>query len=116
MINGKQKTTIGVDANIAGFLCYLLGWISGLALFLIEKDNVTVRFHAMQSMITFGSITIICIASSAFHSLGIFVLPIINIIGVVLWILLMIKVYQGQRYKLPVIGEMAEDWMNKFSS
>jgi uncharacterized membrane protein len=48
------KTSIGLDQNIAGALCYLFGWVTGLVFYLIEKDNSFVRYHAMQS-IWFGA-------------------------------------------------------------
>ena len=53
-----EKTSTGLDENIAGLLCYVLGWISGLVFILIEKENKFVRFHAIQSIIVFGAITV----------------------------------------------------------
>ena len=54
-MEGKDlgKTSVGLQANVAGLLCYLVGWITGLIFFLIEKENKFVRFHALQSLITF---------------------------------------------------------------
>jgi len=96
------KSSTGLEENVAGLLCYVLGWITGLIFFLIEKDNKFVKFHAMQSIITFGACTILSF------------IPVINwfigIIALVLWILLMIKAYQGIKFKLPVIGDLAEKW------
>ncbi len=67
----------------------------------------------MQSIITFGALTILSIAfGSIFFIFGI-LLGLINLIGIVLWILLMIKAYQGEKFKLPIIGDLAETWMNK---
>jgi uncharacterized membrane protein len=96
------KSSTGLEENVAGLLCYVVGWITGLIFFLIEKDSKFVKFHAMQSIITFGACTI----------LGF--IPIVNwfigIVAFVLWILLMIKAYQGEKFKLPVIGDLAEKW------
>ena len=47
--------------NIAGLLCYLLFWVTGIIFLILEKKNQFVRFHAMQSIITFGALTIIAI-------------------------------------------------------
>ncbi len=96
--------TSGLSENVAGLLSYLFGWISGLIFFLIDKRPF-VRFHAMQSII-FSVIVMI---------LGIvFVIPVIGwILGIavfILWIFLMIKAYQGQKWKLPIIGNLAEKW------
>ncbi len=107
------KTSLGLDRNISAFLCYLLGWISGLVIILIEKNDSFVRFHAMQSIITFGALTLLSIVfASMLFFLG-FLIPLINLLAIVLWILLMVKAYQGEKFMLPVIGEMAEDWSKK---
>ena len=59
-----DKTSTGLDENIAGLLCYVLGWISGIIFFLLESENKFVRFHAVQSIVTFGIITVVLIALS----------------------------------------------------
>ena len=107
------KNSLGLESNITALLCYLLGWISGLIIILIEKDDQFVRFHAMQSIITFGALTLLSIAFSSLFFIFGFLIGLINIIGIVLWILLMVKAYQGEKFKLPIIGDMAESWMNK---
>ena len=48
------KTSTGLEDNIAGLLCYVAGWVSGLIFLLIETENKFVRFHAVQSIIVFG--------------------------------------------------------------
>jgi uncharacterized membrane protein len=107
------KTSLGLDSNISALLCYVLGWISGLIIILIEKNDANVRFHAMQSIITFGGLTLLSILlASVLFFLG-FLIPLINLIGIVLWILLMVKAYQGEKFMLPIIGEMAEEWSKK---
>ncbi len=109
-----MKTALGLDRNVSAMLSYSLGWVSGLIIILIEKEDDFVRFHAMQSIVTFGALTILSVAFGAmFMFMGIFT-SLINIAGIVLWILLMVKAHQGEKYKLPVIGEMAEQWAKKF--
>ncbi len=107
MANGT-KTSTGINENVAGLLCYLAGWITGLIFLLIEKENRFVRFHAMQSIITFGGLTVLVIILGFIPMLGWILLSIVWIVELVLWILLMIKAYQGEMYKLPVIGDLAE--------
>ena len=102
------KTSTGMNQNIAGMLCYLAGWITGLIFFLIEKENTFVRFHAMQSMITFGGLTVLFMVLRFIHIIGWMLFPVLGLAQVVLWILLMVKAYQGDRFKLPVIGDLAE--------
>lgn len=102
------KTSTGMNQNVAGLLCYLAGWITGLIFFLIEKENRFVRFHAMQSIITFGSLTVIFMILGFIPFVGWMLMPILAILQLVLWIVLMVKAYQGQLFKLPMIGDMAE--------
>ena len=102
------KTSTGMNQNVAGLLCYLAGWITGLIFFLIEKENRFVRFHAMQSIITFGSLTVLFMVLGFIPILGWMVMPILGILQVILWIVLMVKAYQGELFKLPMIGEIAE--------
>lgn len=96
------KSSTGLEENVAGLLCYVAGWITGLIFFLIEKDSKFVKFHAMQSIITFGA----CVILGFIPVIG----WIIWILALVLWILLMVKAYQGQKFKLPLIGDLAEKW------
>ncbi len=110
---GMTKTALGLDRHVSAMLCYILGWVSGLVIILIEKEDDFVRFHAMQSIVTFGALSILSIGLGVMMSIGVFG-SLIRIAAVALWILLMVKAYQGERYKLPVIGDMAEQWAKKF--
>ena len=119
-IKDMGKTSSGLQANMAALLSYLAGWITGLIFFLIEKDNKFVRFHAMQSIIVFGAFSAIGIVISVIASLAIaihayFLLPLIGLastllwlVALILWIVLMIKAYQGEKIKLPIAGDIAE--------
>ena len=105
-----EKTSTGLEANVAGLLCYVLGWISGLVFILIEKENKFVRFHAMQSIITFGALTIVSFILGFIPLIGTIIGWIISALGLVLWIVLMVKAYQGTKHKLPWAGNLAEKW------
>ena len=98
------KTSTGMEENVAGLLCYVVGWITGLVFFLIEKENKFVRFHALQSIVVFGILSVASLVLSWIPILNF----IIGILILVLWIILMIKAYQGQMYKLPWAGNFAE--------
>ena len=106
----EKKTSTGLEENVAGLLCYVLGWISGIVFLLIEPQNKFVRFHAFQSIIVFGALTVIGIILGWIPVVGIVIGWIIWILGIILWIVLMVKAYQGGRYKLPVSGNLAEKW------
>jgi uncharacterized membrane protein len=113
------KTDTGLEENVAGLLCYVGWWISGIVFLVLEPKNNFVRYHAMQSIVTFGIITAVSIVLSAFGLipfLGL-VFKIINgIIGAlafILWIVLMVTAVQGKRAKLPWAGDQAEKWAGK---
>src|ERR1700690_567917 len=95
------KTSRGMQANVAALVCYLGGWVTGLVFFLIEKDNKFVRFHAFQSMVVFGAFTVLSIVLTV-TVVGIALVPVLGIVELILWIVLMVKAYQGEKFKLPV--------------
>jgi uncharacterized membrane protein len=105
-----NKTVGGLDENVGGALTYAFGWITGAVFLLLEPTNKFVRFHAWQSVIVFGGLSIAWfVALSLLFPLGWFIaFPIILPLSAVLWLLLMFKAYRGERYKLPFAGEMAE--------
>lgn len=102
------KTSTGMQANVAALLSYVLGWITGLIFYLIEKENKFVRFHAMQSIVVSAALTILSIILVFIPIVGWIALPLLNIAGIILWILLMVKAYQGEMFKLPIAGDIAE--------
>jgi len=102
------KTSSGMQPNVAALLSYLLGFITGIIFYLIEKDNKFVRFHAMQSIVTFGALFILGFILAVIPVIGWGLMPVLWVVQVVLWILLMIKAYQGELFKLPIVGDIAE--------
>lgn len=125
------KTSMGLDANVAGMLSYLsmfccfIGIIVSLVFFLTEKTNRFVRFHAMQALLLAGtSIGIgivfrILATVLSLSDLGILVWGllavrlVISLIFLVAFVLTAIKAYQGEMYKIPVIGDLAENIAGK---
>lgn len=96
-----QRT--GLPKNTAAALSYALGWLTGIVFLLIEKDPF-VRFHAMQSIIVFGGLTILVMVPVV----GWILSPLVMIAGFILWLVLIFKAYQGEEFKLPVVGEFAK--------
>jgi uncharacterized membrane protein len=126
------KSSTGLDENIAALLAYIFGWVSGLVFYLIEKDSKLVRFHAMQSILFCVLVAVLGIAlwivtfmlvlvaamvpdvmESLFGLLATLVWLVFSIAGLIAWILCVVRAYQGQFFKLPVIGNMAEKIVNK---
>lgn len=101
------------DQNLMAALTYFLGFITGVIFLLIEKNNMYIRFHAMQSILTFGGIFIVQMVLGAVPVLGLPISSLLSIASVILWIFLMVKAYQGEKYKLPYIGDFAETQVGK---
>jgi len=108
-----EKSSTGLDENVAGLLCYVLGWVSGLVFILIEQQSKFVRYHAMQSIYIFGTITVAAIVLGWIPFIGQVFTVIISLIGFALWIFLIIKAYQGAKPKVPWAGDLAEKWVQK---
>ena len=113
--------TEGLDENVAGLLCYVLGWITGLIFFLIDKRPF-VRFHAIQSIgmsiALFAVYLVIGVLFTMLHfmSMGFLALAIYPLLGLlifVLWIFMMYKAYQHEKFMLPIIGPIAANMAGK---
>ncbi len=108
-----NKSSIGLDSNVAGALAYGLGWVTGLAFLLAERDSRFVRFHALQSTIVFGTLSLAWMVSLSIPVFGgVLAFVIVLPFSLGLWLLLMFKAYQGKLYKVPIAGEMAEQRLN----
>jgi uncharacterized membrane protein len=119
-----EKATFGLDENVASAACYVLGWVTGIIFFVMEKDNKTVRFHAMQSILTFLPlmilvwiigfvVTMMTIGAGVYGAVGIWailglVMTLIWIVMLLLWLFLMYKAYQGEKFLVPIVGAIAE--------
>jgi len=98
----------GLPKNTAAALSYVLGWLTGIVFLLIEKDKF-VRFHAAQSIVVFGILTILVLIPG----IGWVIAPLAWIIGFVLWLVLIFKAYQGEEFKLPWVGDLAKKLLGK---
>lgn len=105
----KERSSTGLEENVAGFLCYLLGFISGILFLVVEKRSRFVKFHAMQSTITFLGLFVISMIIGVFPILGHFFAFLIWVFSLILWLFLMVKALRGERYALPIVGKMAEE-------
>jgi uncharacterized membrane protein len=94
---------------VAAALAYGLGWITGIIFIVAEPNDRFVRFHALQSIIVFGTLSAITLLLQAIPIFGMLVAVFLVIpLSAVLWLLLMFKAYQGERFKLPIAGDMAD--------
>ena len=105
-----SDTATGLQENVACVLCYLLGWITGIVFLILEPDNKTIKFHAFQSILVFGTVTVICMIFGWIPILNIIVGVIVGVAAFVAWIALMVLASQEKKYKVPIAGELAEKW------
>ena len=106
--------------NVAGLLCYALGWITGIIFLLIDKRPF-VKFHAAQSIVVFGALTVlriglgIIIGFGGLIGFGLWAMlsMLIGLLGLVLWVLLMVKAYQHELFKVPIASGIAENIAGK---
>jgi uncharacterized membrane protein len=110
----REKQGTGLKKEVAAALSYVLGAITGIVFLILEKDAF-VRFHAMQSI----AVTLVFfVASWLLGILGIVLgltvvlawIPallggLLWIGGFVLWLMLIYKAYQGEKWELPYIGK-----------
>jgi uncharacterized membrane protein len=113
-----------MDEKVAGLLCYVFGWVTGLIFYFIDKRPF-VRFHAAQSIVTFAGLHVVYFILGMFFGFSIFtggmggfsiaflLYPLMGLISFILWILLMVKAYQGERFRVPVAADIAEKLFGK---
>jgi len=105
----KGRSSTGLDESVAGFLCYLFGFITGIIFLALEKESRFVKFHAMQSTIAFLGIFVLLIIFGWIPLLG----TLIWVGSLFLWLFLMVNALRGKEYELPIVGKMAAGKANK---
>jgi len=120
-------TGTGLDENVAGVLSYVVGWVTGIIFFVIDKRPF-VKFHAAQSIVVFGALFVLSFGLNFFlhmswmmgaatgfigSMLSFLASSVIGLVALIAWVLCMVKAYQGERYKLPILGDIAENLAGK---
>jgi len=119
---GSDSPTAGIEENVAGVLCYILTWVSGLVFLLLDKRPF-VRFHAAQSIglcvaaavvgIGFWIVVLfleflLAVVHIPVGFLAFFLWPAVSIAFFAAWVFCMYKAYKHERFKVPIIGDMVE--------
>jgi uncharacterized membrane protein len=115
MATAPAASSEGLAENVAGLLCYVLGWLTGIIFILIDKRPF-VRFHAAQSIVVFGALMVLRIGFGVVAGIGGFVgfglwamvSMVLGLLTVILWILLMIKAYQHELFRVPIAAPIAD--------
>lgn len=112
-VNPDPSST-GLDPKVAGLLCYLGIFITGIIFLILEKQSRFVKFHAFQSIVVFGILAVVNLILTAIPFIGWLFNLILAPLSFILWIALMLLALQGRQFKVPYIGDWVEQQANKF--
>lgn len=107
---GGPANTGSLSIPVAAALCYVLGFVTGVIFLLVEpfsKDR-RIRFHAYQSIFFCIAAIVIQTAASFVPYAGVMLAPLVGLAMFVVWVILIVKAIQGATFKLPIIGDYAE--------
>jgi uncharacterized membrane protein len=107
-------TSTGLSENVSNFIAYLFGWVSGLALFFVEKNNTSIHFNAAQSMVLFGSLTVLNLVLPVIPALGPLLMVLLAPVSMILWLVLMFMSLTGNPPRLPVVANFADQIVSKY--
>ena len=112
-----ETTVLGIDQGAEALLAVLFGWLSGIVFLLVESNNEYVRFNAFQAVLVYAAVFVVGIVSGFIPIIGWMVGLAMLPITFILWFVLLIKAYKGgatgERFKLPIIGDLAEEHIDK---
>src|SRR4029453_2146204 len=112
------STSTGVEPRLSALLCYSAWWISGLIFLIVEQQHRAVRFHAAQSVVLFGGLSLVIVVLSA-ASVGMLVVSaaafqaarlLVYLVWMgagAFWMLLMLKTFQGETWRVPFASDLA---------
>jgi uncharacterized membrane protein len=113
----EKKNFLGLSDNIAGLLCYALLYVTGLLFFLLEKENKSIRFHALQSLVWFGALAVgsfvIIAIVGGIPIIGALIRSLFSLVTIVSWVFLMYMAYKGNEFRIPVVGDAVWEQVNK---
>ncbi|MBW7456107.1 DUF4870 domain-containing protein [Paenibacillus sepulcri] len=109
-----DPSSTGLDPKVAGLLCYLGCFVTGILFLILEKKSRFVKFHALQSIFATVALIVINIVLGFIPVLGWLIGLLLTPATFVLWIALMLFALQGRWFKLPLIGDYAQDQAGKF--
>ena len=107
MANKGSKTSLGIDENTEALLAYVLGWLTGIVFLVVEKKSKFVKFHAAQSLVVFLSLSVLVFIFGYIPLLGWALAILTELVAFILWLILILKAYQGEEWEVPFFGEYA---------
>ena len=103
-----SDSRVSTNARVVSVLAYLGGLLSGVLVLALERRDSFVRFHAMQSTVTFAAALIAHLMLRGFGKVGVIATVPFVFAVIALWIALMVQAWRGERYHLPYLGAFAE--------
>lgn len=121
---GSATTSTGVEPRLSAVLCYAAWWVTGLVFLFLEREHRGVRFHAAQSLVVFGGLSLVMGLIGALNATALFVVPslfqsiwalnsAIWLAGIVLWLVLMLQAFRGENRRVPFAADLAERIANR---
>jgi uncharacterized membrane protein len=107
-------SSTGLDPKVAGLLCYLGGFVTGIIFLILEKKSRFVKLHAVQSIVVCVTLIVLNILFGFIPLIGWLLGLLLAPVSFILWIGLMLLTLQGKLTKLPIIGDWSEQQANKF--
>lgn len=115
----SEPTSTGVDQRLASVLCYAGWWVTGLVFLFAERQHRGVRFHAAQSLVLFGALSAVMLALGAASAAALLVpglaFQLVQTVGnlvwlgaVALWVVLLVRTWRGDSWRVPLVGAWAE--------
>lgn len=107
--SNNRKSSTGLDENIAGFICYLGGIISGIVFLILEKKSNLVKFHALQSTLLFLGLWLAGFVAGLIPIVGGLIGWLLSVLSFILWIVLMVKTYQKEEFEVPIVSNLVRN-------
>jgi uncharacterized membrane protein len=113
------QTSTGVEPRLSALLCYSAWWISGLIFLIVEQQHRAVRFHAAQSVVLFGALSLVIgllsaasvgmlvVSAAAFQAARLLVY-LVWFAAVAIWLVLMLKTFHGETWRVPFASDLAD--------
>ena len=115
----NEPTSTGVDARLSSVLCYAGWWVTGMVFLFAERKHAGVRFHAAQSIVVFGALSVGLVLCGGASAIAFFVaVPTFQLVqtmgnvlwlaAVVMWLFLLLKTWRGETWQVPLAGDLAK--------
>ena len=122
-----MTSSTGLDVRLASVLCYSVWWITGGLFLLLERQHRTIRFHAAQSLVLFGAVSVLLVGLGALSAVALVVssqaYQLVRVFGdvvwagaAVVWLVLVLRAWRGDVWRVPLVAALADRVVERTSS